>query len=102
MSLLLGSRCKGSIQRNDPHYTTNAVEIISPAWSKGGKSYYEHLRKEIEYHNLASKIDDLHKVAGNKTLNPNVEPDFEKLDKLLTEAMIYAESKCKRQFSTKY
>jgi hypothetical protein len=66
------------------------------------KSYYEHLRKEIEYHNLASKIDDLHKVAGNKTLNPNVEPDFEKLDKLLTEAMIYAESKCKRQFSTKY
>jgi hypothetical protein len=79
------SRC--SLQLQDPRIVDN---------------YYKHLKKQLDYHKLQSKIDELHKAATDTGPRHGLESSFEKIDLLLTEAMLYAELKSRKQFSTKY
>lgn len=63
--------------------------------------YYNHLWKQIRYHKLDIKIQELYASAVlQPTLNLGVQ--YETIDKLLTEAMLYAESKSTKQYSTQY
>jgi hypothetical protein len=64
-------------------------------------NYYKHLKRQLDYHKLQSKIDELHKAVTNRGRHHDLVSYFEKIDLLFTEAMLYAESKSRKQFSTK-
>jgi len=63
--------------------------------------YYEYLWKQLEYHCIPAKIDRLEADVG-KVHHSQISLSYNSIDKLVMEAMLYAESKCARKFTTTY
>jgi hypothetical protein len=64
--------------------------------------YLDIQQEQLDYHNLDTKVQHLHDAASNNGFNANLEKIYEHLDKLQTESMRYAESKCSITYSKKY
>jgi hypothetical protein len=65
--------------------------------------YLEALHEQMEYHNLHEKIDRLHNQAKTGLpLTPGMQQQYETLDRIQTECMLFAEKQSSKIFSTKY
>ena len=64
--------------------------------------YTDTLLAQIRYHKLFNKAETLLKVAENNQWTPAHTLQYEKLDKLFTEAMLKAERTVSKRYSTTY
>jgi hypothetical protein len=64
--------------------------------------YIEALDKQIAYHKLNAKINIMHQDAITRNLPMAWSKSYERLDKLLTESMLYAESVSAKENSGKF
>jgi len=65
-------------------------------------SYHEHLRKQLDYHNLPAKIQALQDAASSTTPSPDLSTQYDMIDRLLTESMLRAERLSSKRYSTKF
>jgi hypothetical protein len=65
-------------------------------------SYHEHLRKQLDYHNLPAKIQALQDAASSTTPSPDLSTQYDKIDRLLTESMLCAKRLSSKRYSTKF
>jgi hypothetical protein len=66
------------------------------------QSYQEHLRKQLDYHNISQKIDALYKQASEVPNDPSIPLRYEKIDRILTESMLYAEKRGTKKYTDTY
>jgi hypothetical protein len=65
--------------------------------------YLEALHKQMEYHNLHEKLERLHNQAKTSLpLMPGMQQQYETLDRIQTECMLFAEKQSSKIFSKKY
>jgi len=64
--------------------------------------YYDHLWQQIHYQKLDDKNRHLHEQVSKGQATHSVREQYESIDKLLMEAILYAESNSDKQYSTNY
>jgi len=64
--------------------------------------YTETLLEQLNYHNILQKADDLFNVVQKGQWTAEHTLQYEKLDKLVTEAMRHAEKSISKKYSTTY
>jgi hypothetical protein len=64
--------------------------------------YRESLYDQLTYHNLPEKVCTLQEAAEDLQWNADLTDGYQKSDTLISEAMIYAERKAGRTYSTKF
>ncbi len=64
--------------------------------------YKEQLYEQYEYHNIIKKVEQLITKSAEGSWSIYLSEEYQKVDKLITEAMIYAERKTGRKYSTKF
>lgn len=64
--------------------------------------YYEHLTKQLAYHKLPGKIELLLQHAQSQPEDPTIPTRYEKIDKLITKSMLYAEKHSSKKYSVTY
>jgi len=83
---------------------------IAPAKRRGlqlqdpriASKYLLHLSKQLEYHKIEEKVQDLHSLALQDPTNPSIITQYNQVDQLMTESMKYAEKESSRTFSTTF
>ena len=64
-------------------------------------AYILALFEQLDYHKVMKKLDRLVQIAVEDWTERD-RITYEKLDPVITESMIYAESTCAKRYSTKY
>jgi hypothetical protein len=83
----LAPTCQRSLQLADPRRTTK---------------YRESLHQQLTYHKVIEKCQSLLEAADRNTWTSEHLDQYEKLDRTITEAMLYAEASCSRKVTKRY
>jgi hypothetical protein len=65
-------------------------------------SYKEHLHKQLEYHKVFDKLKDLTYAAEHNLWSEQHTKEYNALDRIITESMIYAEKEITRVITGNY
>jgi len=63
------------------------------------KLYHDQLSKQLNYHKIQKKIDLLYINAQQSPHDPTIPLQYEKIDRILTESMLYAEKQSAKKYS---
>jgi hypothetical protein len=65
-------------------------------------TYKEILQAQLAYHKIPEKIEKLQQSIDNEQWTDMHQSEYEKMDKLIMEAMLYSERKCSRKVTKKF
>jgi hypothetical protein len=74
--------CRRQLQLHDPEIVAN---------------YNTTLQAQLNYHKIPEKLEKLQKIVDEGRWADEHQHEYEKLDKLITEAMLHSERKCSRK-----
>jgi len=64
--------------------------------------YKEVLHEQLQYHNIPDKLKVLSEAAANKHWMEDCTKQYEVLDTLITQSMLYAERSCSKRYTKRF